>query len=84
MEMEVMMKTVIWKTSMIIAAGFYSNLAKNWRFCDIGNFFVTTAKRLCISPFSGFKETEDGLGNSAVEGEDCEDESSEGDEPAQS
>ncbi|URE49529.1 hypothetical protein MUK42_25421 [Musa troglodytarum] len=22
---------------------------------DIGNFFVTTAKRLCISPFSGFK-----------------------------
>ncbi|KAJ8479876.1 hypothetical protein OPV22_023603 [Ensete ventricosum] len=40
----------------------------------------TTAERLCIGPFIGFKETEDGLGNnSAIEGENCKDESSEGD-----
>lgn len=30
------------------------------------------------------QETEDGLGNSAIQGEDCGDESSEGDEPARS
>uniref|UniRef100_A0A804KZJ4 Uncharacterized protein n=2 Tax=Musa acuminata subsp. malaccensis TaxID=214687 RepID=A0A804KZJ4_MUSAM len=76
------MKTVIWKTCMIIAAVMLMRMVSSWWYQDSRNFFVITAKRPCISPFIGFKETEDGLGNSAIQGEDCGDESSEGDEPA--
>ncbi|CAL9122699.1 unnamed protein product [Musa acuminata var. zebrina] len=61
-------------------------MVSSWWIAGISSLLLpnSTAKRPCISPFIGFKETEDGLSNSAIQGEDCGDESSEGDEPARS